>query len=686
MSTPARTSIESWFPAWPGWRHLPRETRDTLYLLAVIALTIGPHAAHLPLWASALTAAMLLWRVRLALAGAALPGRWPLGAALIVVLALTLATHRTLLGREVGITLLVMLMALKTLELRARRDAFVVFFLGFFLILTHFLYSQSLFTAALMLISVWALLTAVVLAQMPVGRPPLKLAAGVAARTALYGSPVVLLLFLLFPRIAPLWGVPSESIGRTGLLNEMQLGSMSEIANDDSIAMRLRFHGPRPPPELLYFRGPVLNYFDGRQWLAAGPASAATSIQPLGDRLDYEITLEPLRLRVLPLLESSSAQPGSSFSIDELRVTRRGDLQWLAERAVTERLRFDASAYLNYRVGPFASTPALRADLQLPPGLNPRTLAWARALRQRPELAQAQAPALVAAVLKHIRSNEFIYTLAPGRYGETSPNLIDEFWFDRRLGFCEHFAAAFVVVMRAMGVPARVVTGFQGADPIEIDGYTVVRMSHAHAWVEYWAAGQGWLRADPTAAVAPERISYSRQLQAAPGLVATAFGAVSPALWLTLRRGWEGVNNRWNQWVLNYSRGQQFELMRRLGWSSPDWQALAQLTAGVIVVLALMGMAWAQWDARRRDPWERQRARLIGTLRGLGLDVHAHMGPRSLADSLRSRHGERAEPLARLLEALDRQRYAPGAQHLAPQQWWRDFRRATDALGRVSSN
>jgi len=691
VSPPAHIPLQTWFPHWPGWRHLPRETRDTLYLLAVIALTIAPHATHLPLWASAVTATMLLWRARLALAGATLPGRWLLVGALVVVLALTLATHRTLLGREVGITLLVMLMALKTLELRARRDAFVVFFLGFFLMLTHFLYSQSLLTAALMLMSVWALLTAVVLAQMPVGRPPLKLAAGVAARAAILGSPVVLLLFLLFPRIAPLWGVPSESVGRTGLSNDMQLGSMSEIANDDSIAMRLRFHGPRPQPAALYFRGPVLSRFDGRQWLPAGPRAAVrigppTAIQTAGAKLDYEITLEPLRLRVLPLLESSGESPGSSFAVVGLQVTRRGDLQWLAERTVTERLRFEASAYLNYRVGPFAPTQALAEDLQLPTGLNPRTLQWASDLRQRPELAQADAPALAAAVLAHIRGGDFIYTLAPGRYGKTSPHLIDEFWFDRRLGFCEHFAAAFVVVMRAMDVPARVVTGFQGADREEIDGYTVVRNSHAHAWAEYWAPGQGWLRADPTAAAAPERIQYSSQLVAAPGLVASAMGAVSPQLWLSLRRNWEGLNNRWNQWVLNYSRTQQFDLMRRLGWNSPDWQTLGQLSAGVIVVLALLGMAWAQWDARRRDPWERQRARMIATLQALGLDAHAHMGPRSLAQSLRARHGSSAEPLAQLLEALDKQRYAPGAQHLAPRHWWRDFQRAASDLGRASTN
>nr|WP_316639782.1 DUF3488 and transglutaminase-like domain-containing protein [uncultured Roseateles sp.] len=674
-----------WLPRWPGWKHLPRETRDTMFLLAVIALAIAPHASHLPPWCGLITVAVLAWRARLALLGAALPGRWVLVAVLAVVVGLTFATHHTLLGREAGITLLVMLMALKTLELRARRDAFVVFFLGFFLVLTHFLYSQSLLTALLMLLTVWALLTAVVLAQMPVGHPPLRRAAWVAMRTTLYGTPAVVLLFLLFPRIGPLWGVPSETIGRTGLSNQLSLGAMSEIANDESIAMRLRFFGPRPPPEALYFRGPVLSRFDGRQWLPAEADPSLPARRPSwrtsGPRLDYELTLEPLRLKVLPLLESSDQPPGSSFMVDELRITRAPDLQWLAERTVTERLRFNTSAWLDYRAGPFRPDLALRQDVQLPPGLNPRTLTWANQLRHRPDLAQADAPALAAAVLAHIKREDFSYTLAPGRYGEDSPHVVDEFWFDRRLGFCEHFAAAFVVVMRAMDVPARVVTGFQGADPQLQDGYLIVRNSHAHAWAEYWAEGQGWIRADPTAAVAPERISISRQLQPAQGLIGGALGTVNPELWLSLRHGWENLNNRWNQWVLNYSKAQQFELMRKLGWSAPDWQALTQLIAGVIVLVALIGMAWTQWDARRRDPWERQRSRLIKILQDLGLDAEAHMGPRSLAQQLRSLRGAAAEPLAQLLEALEKQRYAQGAQRLAPQPWWRDVKAAAARLG-----
>src|SRR6476469_4642826 len=278
MNASAAAAVRRAVPNWPGWHRLPREARDTLFLLAVIAWTVLPHATHLPAWSLALTALVLLWRGRLALINAALPGRWVLVAVLIAAIGLTFWSYRTLLGKEPGVTLAVALMALKTLELRARRDAFVVFFLGFFIVLTHFLYSQSLPVAVAMLISVWGLLTALVLAHMPVGQPSLRQASGLAARTALLGAPVMALLFVLFPRIGPLWGVPQAGISKTGLSNTMRMGSMTEVARDDSIAMRIRFDGPAPAPAEMYFRGPVLTRFDGNEWTPLGLPFAPASL------------------------------------------------------------------------------------------------------------------------------------------------------------------------------------------------------------------------------------------------------------------------------------------------------------------------------------------------------------------------------------------------------------------------
>jgi protein-glutamine gamma-glutamyltransferase len=645
------------WPRWPGWRHLPRETRDTLFLLGVISWTVAPHVSHLPLWCSLLTAGVLLWRALLALRQAALPGRWVVLGVLGVAAGLTLWSYQTLLGKAPGITMAVSLMALKTLELRARRDAFVVFFLGFFLVLTHFLYSQSLLVAGAMLVSVWGLLTALVLAHMPAGQPSLRQAGTLSARTALLGAPIMALLFVLFPRIGPLWGVPQDGMSSTGLSQRMRMGSVAEIALDDSIALRVRFEGAAPKPQEMYFRGPVLGRFDGTEWRPLPPSFATSGrlpgqLRPLGPPVQYEMTLEPLRLSLLPLLEATLVAP----TVEGLQTMLQDDLQTTTDRPILQRLRFAAQAYPAYAHGPQRFNASLHDYLALPEGFNPRTLAWARELRSQPGYAQADANTLARALLQHIRTAGFSYTLAPGEY--PGPDTIDQFWMDRRAGFCEHFAAAFVVLMRALDVPARVVTGYQGSDPTPVDGFYIVRQSSAHAWAEYWQEGSGWQRADPTAAVAPERIERSRNLLPTPGLVANALGSLNPELLASLRQGWETMNNRWNQWVLGYSRGAQFDLLRSLGVDAPRWEDLALLLVASLSALAALGALWAWRDRNYVDPWTRQMDRVRHALRAAGLPCGAHEAPRALARRVQEHFGESAaRELGELLLTLEAQRY-----------------------------
>lgn len=660
------------------WHRLPRDARDTLFLLAIIGWTMIPHAAHLPAWCALLAAAILVWRGHLAVRGAPLPPRWNVALVLAAAIALTLWSERTLLGREAGVTLLVVLMALKTLELRARRDALVVFFLGFFLVLTNFLYSQSLAVALSMLVSVWGLLTALVLAHMPVGRPPLARAGALAARAALLGMPLMVLLFALFPRMAPLWGVPQDAAGRTGLSGSMELGGVASIANDDSIAMRVRFFGPVPAAGQLYFRGPVLGHFDGREW-TRGVSSFPIAQRPraelqfFGAGVPYELTLEPSRLALLPMLEMTPDRPDAAPELEGFNAVLRADAQWQIDRPVTERVRVRAVAYTAHRHGPRTEVLGLRDLVDLPPGFNPRSLQWAQDLRNRPENAIADAHALAGQLLAHVRGGDFGYTLEPGSYGR---HAVDEFWFDRKLGFCEHFAAAFVVMMRAMDVPARVVTGYQGTDPQPVDGYYIVRQSHAHAWAEYWQPGAGWVRVDPTAAVAPDRIQVSRNLQPPRGFVASALGSVNPAMAQQMRQFWEAMNNRWNQWVLNYSRGAQLDLLKNLGFRSPDWVDLAYVLIGLLCTGSLAGAAWALWDRHRQDPWQRLQRRVADALQRLGVAVAAHDPPRTRAGRVRQALGARGVALAEQLEALDRARYAAAARGPVPlRRWWREFAR-----------
>ena len=663
-------------------RRLPRETRDTLFLLAVMAWTIVPHVSHLPLWCVVLAAAMLLWRAKLAVAHAPLPGRTVLFALLGISAGLTYWSFGTVLGKDPGVTMTVALTALKMLEARARRDAFVVFFLGFFLILTHFLYSQSMAVAVAMLVSVWGLLTSLVLANMPVGRPSLKQVGWLSARTALLGAPLMVLMFMLFPRIAPLWGVPKDGATPTGLSNSMRLGSVASVAQDDSVAMRIKFYGSQPPSNTLYFRGPVLAQFDGVEWRALTPSFPAAvtpraELRVAGPVTKYEVTLEPQRLNVLPLLEATD----QIEDIPGLRIRQGDDLQWTAERPVFERLRFDAQAHMTFRHGPQTPVQGLQEHVALPAGFNPRTVAWAQALRQEPRHANASPRVLAQSVLRHIRAGAYSYTLTPGLYGELDPRAtIDEFWLDRKIGFCEHFAVSFVVVMRAMGVPARIVTGYQGADAESVDGYTIVRQRNAHAWAEYWQAGEGWMRADPTSAVDPDRIDRGRSLAPPPGIMASAFDNIDPALMANLRANWEAVNNRWNQWVMSYSRNQQVDLLKRLGLSSTGWEDMVRLLIGALSALAASVALWAWWEQRRVEPWARQMIRLRAALKRVGISTADHEAPRKLAQRVREQLGEPGQAMADLLDTLDEQRYGRNALRWPDAQLTRRFKAAANVL------
>ena len=640
---------------------LPRDARDTLFLLTVIALIVLPQVENLPWWCTALTALVLLWRGSLAIEARPLPSRWWRIALLALALAGTYATHRTLLGRDAGVTLIVILLALKTLELRARRDAFVVFFLGFFAMLTNFFYSQSLLTAFTMLLALLGLLTALVNAHMPVGKPSLMQAARTAGWMALAGAPIMLALFLLFPRFAPLWGTPSDAMaGRTGLSNTMRVGAIAELALDDSIAARIKFDDNRAPPQSqLYFRGPVLGQFDGREWTAlptwARGGQGASNLRVTGEPVRYEVTLEPNNRPWLLTLDAAQKAPEAPG----LEVMGTPDLQWLSNRPVTDLLRYRAESYPRFQSGPVRRAGGqLQAYLALPPGTNPRTAALAAEMRNDPALAGAATPALVQAALQRLRTGGYTYTLEPGVYGNDTA---DEFWFDRKEGFCEHIASAFVVLMRNLGIPSRIVTGYQGGELNSIDNYWIVRQRDAHAWTEVWQEGAGWVRVDPTASVAPGRIGQLQRLMPQPGLFAGAIGAMSPTLVQNLRAAWEAVNNGWNQWVLNYTQSRQLNLLKNLGFDAPSLEDFAYVLLYLVIAASLAGAGWTLWERSRHDPWLRLLGQARARLLKAGLAVPETAPPRQMAAQADARFGAAAQPVRDWLLKLEAQRYAEAA-------------------------
>ncbi len=629
-------------PSWSYRFHtLPRQSHEILLLLAVLAWVLLPQALRLPWWCSALAAGVLLWRAVLVWQRRALPGRVGLLGLLGLAIAGIVAEYGTIVGRDPGVAMAVVLLTLKTLELRWARDVWVVFLLSLFTLLANCFYSQSLLTALHMLVGLWALLTVLIANQIPAQKPPWRALGKTAAALMLWGIPTMLVLFMLFPRLSPLWGMSETDTQKiTGLSERMEMGHMGQLALDSSVAMRIRFDGPVPEPAALYFRGPVLTEFDGQTWRpearhSASPTDpdAQPTLQVRGPSTTYQVTLEPHKNTWLTLLDAAPKAP----RLTGYSLRQSADLQWRVERPVTQLLRYQAESYPQYRYGVQLSAADLAAALALPAGYNPRTRAWAdeglRTLGWR-NLAPME---LVEVVLAQIKTQGFSYTLEPGAYGV---HAVDEFWLDRREGFCEHFASAFVVLMRALGVPARIVTGYQGGELNALDGNWTVRQSDAHAWAEVWVAQKGWVRVDPTASVAPNRIASLTRLRAPSSPLARVLDGVDPNFHRSLRQAWESINNQWNQWVLDYSQARQFKLLQALGFSQPDWRDLNTLLTTIFASAMLLGVAWMQWRSRRQDPWLRLLYRAQVKLRKAGIPAPPQASPAQLAALLARKETE----------------------------------------------
>jgi transglutaminase-like putative cysteine protease len=501
-----------------------------------------------------------------------------------------------------------------------------------------------------------------------------------ACRSLLMGLPVMLALYVLFPRMGPLWSVPADAQRHTGLSDRIELGKLAELALDDSVAMRIRFDGTPPAKADLYFRGPVLDIYDGQTWSMHPPGfvdrqEASEQIWPLpvapapaSARLSYLVTLEATHTTVLPLLEGTVvAMPAAPYT--EPQLSRQG-LSWRASSPLQDRVQIQAEAWPHAGSGDPRLPPSPLTSLQLPEGSNPRTREWALAWRHTQHLDAADSLDLTRALLAHIRQQNFRYSLALESSNTTLAHPIDQFWLDRRVGFCEHFATAFVFIMRNWGVPSRVVTGFQGAELNPVDGWHVVRNSDAHAWAEVWQPGQGWLRVDPTAAVAPERIDRPRASQRQQQGLGGTLSALNPRTWNLVRDYLDAGNHRWNTWVLQYSRNRQLDLLRDWGFSAPDWMDLLRLCAGVLGSLAMAGLLWLWWTRpkQQRQPWYRPMMRVHRALQVLGLPDDPMPAPRtalSWAEALhpwqpaRKAGGAHRDELIQALRQLDAWRYGP---------------------------
>lgn len=556
--------------------HLALDRSNVAWMVLSMALVTLPHVERLPLWISLMAALVVAWRLHIAWQGGVLPRKWLLLLLVAGGSAGVYLSFGTLFGRDSGVALLVVMLTLKLLEMKNLRDAMIVIFLSYFVVLTELLYSQTIPTALLMLIGVWIVTATMIGLQSPRSGMTYQDRLGLAGRMLAQATPLMLVLFLLFPRVqGPLWGLPRDAYsGVSGLSDSMSPGTLSRLSLSDAVAFRVQFQGELPKAPQLYWRGPVLWYFDGASWHMGLSFDGTTpTYSPGGSPVSYTVTLEPHEKRWLFALDlPAKLLPNSRFT---------ADFQMLSSTPVRQRMRYEMTSHTSYRFG-YEGLSALerRRALQLPENYNWRSRSLAENMRK----SARDDRDMLDKVLAMFRGQQFYYTLTPPLLGE---HPIDDFLFNTKSGFCEHYASAFVFLMRAAGIPARVVTGYQGGELNPVGNYLVVRQSEAHAWAEVWFPEKGWERVDPTAAVSPARVE-SGIAAAMPATDALPLLVRSDMAWLRqLRFTWDSIANTWNQWVLGYNPERQYFLLSRMGLDRATWQSLAAILAGTTGLITL---------------------------------------------------------------------------------------------------
>ena len=618
---------------------LPREKADIVLLLLAAAMVLAPHALHLPPWLSMASAALLLWRAVITVRGRRQPQLTLLAPLALLGIAGVYASYGTVLGRDPGVAMLALLLALKSLEMHGRRDIFVFVFLSFFLLLANFFHTQGILSAAWMLATVIVLLAALLSTQYGTVQPRLAQRLNLLGRMLALAVPLSAVMFLAVPRVdGPLWGAaPEDAQARTGLSDSMQPGAIASLALSSDPVFTARFSTPIPPQDQLYWRGVVLGDFDGATWTrrgAKGRAPASDSridIALQGQPSQYEVTLQASgqrRIFALDVPRSIERLPGNPYVVSSA-------LEVLTIQPITSTVRYRASSQARYRLQAGLSAAQQQPWLALPAGSNPRSVAWARALRGHSAHALAPADA-VAAVLEHFRRAPFRYTLQPPLLGKHG---VDDFLFRTQSGFCEHYAGSFVVLMRAMGIPARVVTGYQGGARNSDGASLTVRQSDAHAWSEVWLAGRGWVRIDPTGAVAPLRTERNLDAALPPppspltawralaGLDGGAHGAL--AAW---RQQWQQAEHAWSSWVLDTTPQRQRAMLD--GLKNLPAKQLAVACAVLAVLSAVAGgLVWWR-QARQGDPLDLLYAQFCRQQARRGYSRAPHEGPHGYAARL----------------------------------------------------
>jgi transglutaminase-like putative cysteine protease len=634
---------------------------------ASVLAAILPHLWRLPPLFSALVLALFIGRAAQRLRGGGrLPG-W-IKLPLVLIFPIFIIVHYgNIFGREPGSALACAMLVLKLVETDSRRDARAAICFASFVLMSALLFDSGL-AFALLLFATLALFLATLRelgpraadAAVPHWRQRLRADLRGGAVALLSALPLALCGFLFFPRLAaPLWGTPRDNSARTGLGDSMTPGVIGQLLTDETPAFRVTFDGTPPPHGEFYWRGPVLWHFDGRAWTRpeyfSGMRDPVES-KPSGATVSYDVTLEPTAQRWMLALDIPLDVPQGAV--------RGADMSLVSRSVIDHLLRYHVTSAPHYRFEPVLERQHRQLALDLPPDFDPQARELAR--RWRRELGSDDKIINAALALFH---NEFFYTMdAP----ELARDSVDDFLFGSKSGWCEHFASSFTFLIRAAGIPARVVTGYQGGYYVKSGGYYLIRQSDAHAWSEVWLEGRGWVRVDPTAAVSPQRVSLGSH--AAAGASARWYQAD----WLLeVRNQLDLVNSIWNSAVVQFNVLRQQQLLTPFGIDKAEY---TQLMTVLIATSSLLLGLFAWWTLRaprdRGDPLDSAYRKLCRKLARAGAERTPAEGPLAFSARLGAGALHSAE-LEALLHDYARLRYAC---ELPPARAVRAFARGVAAL------
>ncbi len=618
-------------------KHSPLENNIPLhslyFLTGGLIMSAIPHSQRIPYWILALFLVLCAWKIYAPSQTDLEAKKFSFIRIFLVVLMLSgfvgIYVHfGTIVGRSAGVSLLVLLAGFKVLEINHQRDFYVSCFLGYFLVVTNFLFTQTIGTAVYMACTIFVMTLSLVSFNDTQEKLSARAAGKIAATLLLQSIPVMLVLFLLFPRISgPLWGMPDDAhSGLTGIDDEMSPGSISQLIQSNKVAFRVDFKNARPVPSQLYWRGPILLHTDGKTW-SRGESEhhAAISLETLSDPVDYTVTLEPHNRKWLYALE----MPGQRPELESAQSWMTSDFQLLTRNPVKRRIRYDMTSYPKYRITGLHKNE-LQTALQLPRQQHGKTKTLMHEW-QNEGLSEDQ---IIDRALKLFNEDDFYYTLTPSLLQK---DRVDEFLFETKQGFCEHYAGAFVVMMRAAGIPARVVLGYQGGEYNPVGDYLVVHQRNAHAWTEVWRRGQGWSRIDPTAAVSPLRIIEGIESALPDDVldVPLLFSQSSLArdLWQRLGYRWDAVNNQWNQWVISYGPKRQKEFLGKFGLEDIKLSSMIFLiTIFVVLILVYITFALLKFTPENLDPAKSIYNKFCRKLSRCGIHSDVYEGPVDFAN------------------------------------------------------